>query len=374
MKNIPVMAWYFPNWHPDPRNDAWHGKGWTEWEVAKCARPRFPGHEQPRVPLWGYEDESDPAVMEKKIDAALRHGIDGFLWDIYWFNEGSYRFGALDRGFFGAKNNAKCKIALMWCNHNPGYVHPCAYRNPARKLLDGEVNPQTVREASDSFIRNYFWRENYLRIDGKIYFVLWDLEKFAGGLGGVDGARMVLNDWRARVRQAGLGEMMFAAVPKGDPSKACKLMHALGVESALRYSWPVNDDNFPAEDYDEFLRDGIATFQKDTDSMDLPMSITVSTGWDSSPRTVQSDMYDKIGYPFMTCITGGTPEKFEQGLRAAREFAQSDRFTGHMITLSTWNEWTEGNYLEPDTKFGYGYLEAVRRVFGNESGMGQGGE
>ena len=78
MKNIPVMAWYFPNWHPDPRNDAWHGKGWTEWEVAKCARPRFPGHEQPRVPLWGYEDESDPAVMEKKIDAALRHGIDGF--------------------------------------------------------------------------------------------------------------------------------------------------------------------------------------------------------------------------------------------------------------------------------------------------------
>ena len=66
MKNTKIYAYYFPNWHPDKRNDEWHGKGWTEWEVVKCARPRFEGHYQPLKPLWGYEDESDPAVMEKK--------------------------------------------------------------------------------------------------------------------------------------------------------------------------------------------------------------------------------------------------------------------------------------------------------------------
>jgi hypothetical protein len=66
-KHIDLYAYYFPNWHQDRRNDIWHGKGWTEWEVLKCARPRFPGHNQPLVPLWGYEDEADPAVMDKKI-------------------------------------------------------------------------------------------------------------------------------------------------------------------------------------------------------------------------------------------------------------------------------------------------------------------
>ena len=72
MKNTKIYAYYFPNWHPDKRNDEWHGKGWTEWEVVKCARPRFEGHYQPLKPLWGYEDESDPAVMEKRFAIVLR--------------------------------------------------------------------------------------------------------------------------------------------------------------------------------------------------------------------------------------------------------------------------------------------------------------
>ena len=90
MSKKEVLAWYFPNWHPDPRNDKWHGKGWTEWEVAKCARPRFEGHYQPRIPQWGYGDESDPQVMAGKIAAAKEHGITGFLWDTYWFSDGGY--------------------------------------------------------------------------------------------------------------------------------------------------------------------------------------------------------------------------------------------------------------------------------------------
>ena len=67
MKKIKLYSYYFPNWHQDDRNDNWHGKGWTEWEVLKCARARFVGHKQPLIPTWGYEDESKPEVMEKKI-------------------------------------------------------------------------------------------------------------------------------------------------------------------------------------------------------------------------------------------------------------------------------------------------------------------
>mgnify|MGYP003340779711 FL=1 len=76
-KEFTVGVYYFGNYHPgDPRNEAQKGRGWTEWELVKAAKPRFPGHQQPKVPLWGYEDESDPKVMERKIAAAADHGVD----------------------------------------------------------------------------------------------------------------------------------------------------------------------------------------------------------------------------------------------------------------------------------------------------------
>ena len=85
MKKIKLYSYYFPNWHQDDRNDNWHGKGWTEWEVLKCARARFVGHKQPLIPTWGYEDESKPEVMEKKIETAKKYGIDGFIFDTYYY-------------------------------------------------------------------------------------------------------------------------------------------------------------------------------------------------------------------------------------------------------------------------------------------------
>ena len=75
-----IAAYYFPNYHPnDKRNNARFGKGWSEWQLVKKAKPRFPGHNQPKIPLWGYGDESNPAVMAKKIDTAAKYGIDAFI-------------------------------------------------------------------------------------------------------------------------------------------------------------------------------------------------------------------------------------------------------------------------------------------------------
>ncbi len=371
MKKVPLMAWYFPNWHPDSRNDEWHGKGWTEWECTKCARPRFPGHEQPKVPLWGYEDESDPTVMAKKIDTALQYGIDGFLWDMYWFEDGSYRLNALDKGFFGAKNNEKFKIALMWCNHDPIYVHPASRRFVRPALLPGELSPEAFRRGSDYFIQNYFWRPNYLRIDGKVFFVIWDLDKLIKNYGGLNGTRLIFDDFRKRVADAGLGELYLACegthvegFNKKDRDTYNHILKAVGIDGTVRYSWPLQPYHFPDIAYDDYMANGIRTFGEDTALNDQPTSITISTGWDVSPRTVQSEMYEDIGYPFSPVVTNNTPDKFETALRAAKAFADSDQFTGDLIALSTWNEWTEGNYLEPSTQYGYQHLEAVRRVFG----------
>ena len=112
MKKRPIVAaYYFPNWHSDPRIEALHGKGWTEWRVAEYATPRFPGHEQPRIPLWGYQDESRPEVMGQKIAAAKQYGVDAFIFDWYCFNDGPYRTRALDEGFLKAPNCGDVQFA-----------------------------------------------------------------------------------------------------------------------------------------------------------------------------------------------------------------------------------------------------------------------
>lgn len=99
MKDIQIAVYYFPNYHADPRNEAVHGRGWTEWELVRSARPRFPGHRQPKVPLWGWEDEADPRVMARKIRAASDSGIDAFLFDWYYYDDGPFLERALLEGF-----------------------------------------------------------------------------------------------------------------------------------------------------------------------------------------------------------------------------------------------------------------------------------
>jgi len=116
-ETIQVAAYYFPRFHADPADEREHGKGWTQWIPLQKATPRFPGHAQPKIPAWGYEDESDPRVFEKKIAAAADHGIDAFIFDWYWSGGRSHLEGALQRGYLNASNNQRLKFALIWANH-----------------------------------------------------------------------------------------------------------------------------------------------------------------------------------------------------------------------------------------------------------------
>lgn len=363
-----ILAYYFPNWHKDPRNDVWHGKGWTEWEVVKCARPRFEGHDQPLVPLWGYLDESDPNVMEMKINTALQHGIDGFIWDLYWFEDGGYRMDALDKGFFGAKNNEQMKIGLMWCNHDPIYAHPATRIRPNDPLASGDISMEGFIRATDHFIKNYFWRPNYLRVDNKIFFSFYNPQKLVAGLGGLEETRKVIEDFRERVRSAGLGELYISACIQLMPGESKQILdefaNGIGIDGFNQYGWPTDKTNFPKEEFSKFVDEGIKTFDMWNNLTDLPYSPTVSTGWDCSPRTLQSEIYEDIGWPWSTVAVNKNSEDFERGLQAAKDFAESDRFKGSFISLSCWNEWTEGSYLEPDIKHGYAFLEKVKKVFG----------
>src|SRR5688500_15474523 len=136
-----VAVYYFPNYHLDARNERFKGQGWSEWELVKAACPRFEGHCQPLVPLWGYTDEADPLAMAQKIDAAAAHGIDAFIFDWYYYDDGPYLERALDEGFLQAPCNSSMQFALMWANHDWKDIHPTSPGKSAATLYPGMVKP-----------------------------------------------------------------------------------------------------------------------------------------------------------------------------------------------------------------------------------------
>lgn len=372
---ITVACYYFGNYHPgDPRNEKAKGTGWSEWELVKAARPRFPGHHQPNVPLWGYTDESNPEVMAKKIAAAADHGIDAFIFDWYYYNDGPFLDRPIDLGFLRAENNARLKFAFMWANHDWIEIHP--YRRGAERkvLYPGIVTPDTFERICDHVIRSYFQHPSYWRIDGRPYFSFYDLTTLLESFGSVEAARSALDKFRSKAAAAGLPGLHLNAVVWGrpilpgerKPADAAQLVKDLGFDSVTSYVW-IHHVALPElqTDYGE-VRDGYFCYWNEAEQrFDVPYFPNVTMGWDSSPRAHQDDEFGNFGYPFTNTISGNTPERFKEALEMTRRRMLSKPDGPRILNINCWNEWTEGSYLEPDTVHGMKYLEAVREVFGS---------
>ena len=119
------------------------GKGWAEWELVKAAKPRLPCHHQPKPPLWGYTDESNPQATAQKIAAAADHGVDAFIFDWYYHNDGPFMDRPIDEGFLKASNNVRPKFAFMWANHDREDIHPYQKGTPRKPLYPGVVTAET---------------------------------------------------------------------------------------------------------------------------------------------------------------------------------------------------------------------------------------
>ncbi len=374
--NYQIAAYYFPGFHADPRNDRWHGRGWTEWELLKRAEPRFPGHRQPKTPLWGYEDESDPGVMARKIAAAANHGLTAFIYDWYWYEGGPFLNGALDRGFLDAPNNDRLKFALMWANHDWIDLFP-AGRGGAPLLMPGAMARTAFDAAAARIVERYFAHPSYWRIDGRPYLSVYELMRLVEGLGGIENARTALDDFRARARAGGVGDPHLNAVVwgiqvlpgEGMPRDPDELLARLGFDSVTSYVWihhtPLG--GFPTVPYEEHARAAARDWGRFAGQYALPYYPNVTMGWDPSPRTVQSDAYENLGYPYMPVLAGNTPAAFGQALERAKSFLDEGRAAHPILTVNAWNEWTEGSYLEPDTTHGLAYLEQIKRVFGRRT-------
>lgn len=372
---IELAAYYFPNYHCDERNAVVHGKGWSEWELVKAARSRFPGHRQPKKPLWGCEDEADPTVMARKIDAAADYGIGVFLFDWYCYEDGTFLERALKEGFLHAPNRKRLHYALMWANHPWRNMHPRGLTEPLRTLWPGDVTPEGFERITDYAIAEHMTAPEYWKIDGKPYFSIYDLARLCENFGGVAALRRGLEGFRRRAEAAGLPGIHLnltsrgeAVLPGEKAANSPELIHELGFDSVTSYIWihHMRLPDFPRTDYRLLRRQYLAYWREAGKRYRVPFHPNIMTAWDASPRSVQSDVYQNGEYPYGPVVEN-SPEVFEETLRIFRQQILLRPPGERVITINAWNEWTEGAYLEPDEEYGFAYLDAIKRVFGFEA-------
>jgi len=354
--DAPELRWAFP-------------ERMGEWERVRQARPKFPGHELPGIPLWGYVNEADPYVMEMQIRAAADHGIRIFIYDWYWYDGRPFLEQCLTQGFLKARNCGDVKFYLMWANHDVKYAWDI--RNSWDRttvLYRGGVDRAEFERVARYVLTRYFTHPAYYRIGGRPVFSIYDLANLVRGLGGLKPAAAALAWFREEAVRAGLPGLHLQCILRGsrfnlsgvDDTAAtisqAEAIQALGFDSLTHYQFChfLNVRN-PLSNVVEMAEREWRNIER---TYGIPYFAHVSVGWDNNARFVELQP---------AIMTSNGPPELAAALRRARAWADAHPGQPPLITINAWNEWTEGSYLQPCTRHGYGYLQAVREAFGPDA-------
>jgi len=350
-----VAAYVWPSAHHDARfGDMLWPEQTGEWEMIKKGTARFEGHYQPKVPLWGYEMDDDPKVMEKWIDAATDHGVNTFIFDWYWFDDGPFLESTLNDGFLKAPNKDKMNFYLMWANHNvkQNYWNVHKFKDIDTTLWHGAVDLKNFKIIVDRVITRYFKEPNYYKIDGMPVFSIFSLSNLIEGLGGIDQTLEALNYFRDKTKEAGFPGLHIQAITSGSADQnKIYTYKTLQMNSLTNYNWGWMGE----QDYIKWASRAIENRKKLDSLVSIPMFTNVSIGWDDTPRFPQKGEKDIVRY-------NKSPESFAAFLQEAKEYCDNHPDQQKLITIFSWNEWIEGGYLLPDRKYGFEYLEKVKEV------------
>ena len=366
MGKYDVAAYVWPSYTGDePRARIFWEEGFGEWQTVRKMQPKFEGHQWPRKPLWGYVNEADPYVMEMEIEAAVSHGVNVFIYDWYWFDNKPFLEQCLDNGFLKARNNHKMKFYLMWANHTADTMWDKRISDLRIPVWDGAVDRKTFDFIVDRTIEKYFKHPGYYKINGKPVYMLFDIPNFVRGLGGIEEAKAALADFRRKTVEAGFPGLELQLCIKGtrkmdqilpDGTTVTEAANALGFDSGSLYQY--RDLTATNRPYPEILEDALREYERIRGTLECTAYPHVSVGWDSNPR--YNRFRDDV-------CTDNTPENVKRAFEEAKAYIDSHpELPVPLITVNSWNEWTETSYLHPDDLYGYGYLEAIREVFGGE--------
>lgn len=359
-----VAAYIWPAYTGDePRTKIFWPEGMGEWQSVKNAEKRFENHSWPRRPLWGYVNEADPNVMGMEIETALNYGVNVFIYDWYWYDERPFLENCLNEGFLKASNNEQMKFYLMWANHDVNLTWDKRLSADQNTVIwRGAVCRNAFERICKRVIDKYFSKKNYYCIAQKPVFQIYDIDNLVLGLGGVRETLEALSWFRKEVKEAGFPGVYLMLTAYGNTANLSgvdgektnrdfgKLYQAFDGMTHYQFVHYTEIDR----EYSDILKDVTREWEK-LERVDLPYYPHISVGWDNNPRF--QNFRGGI-------VRGNSPSEVEKGLRLAKQYADERPMQAKLITINSWNEWTETSYLQPDDLYRYGYLEAIRRVFG----------
>jgi lipopolysaccharide biosynthesis protein len=354
-----VIAIHLPQFHPVPENDAWWGKGFTEWTNVTRARSLFPGHYQPHLPAdLGFYDLRLPEARAAQAELARAYGIGGFCYYHYWFNgrrilekpvEAILQSGTPDFPF-----------CICWANEN----WTRAWDGQEREIL---LKQDYSREDDLAHIRSLLPMladGRYLRVGGKPMVLIYSVRKLPD-------PKATTDLWRDEAVKAGLPGLHLTAVESfGDTIDGPSLgfdsslefqprggdLHNAGVRRRQwwRRAWAKTQEQAFLDHY-FFDYDTLADNASARPFPAYPYIRSVTPGWDNTARKKKGAVV----------LLNSTPQRYQAWLEATlRQTQKEQRVVGEgeppLVFVNAWNEWAEGNHLEPDQKWGRAYLDATK--------------
>lgn len=355
-KPVRLIAFYLPQFHPIPENDGWWDKGFTEWTNVKKGKPLFLGHYQPRIPgELGYYNILDAEIREKQAQLAREHGIEGFCYWHYWFGNG---VRLLEKPFNQVLHSGKPEFpfCLAWANQS----WSGAWHGIPDKILMKQTYPGI--EDYKSHFNNLlpaFKDGRYIKVDGKPLFIIFQPQD-------IPEQKVFIDCWRELAVKSGLKGIYFVALTRElseaikvgydaytihQPSCFMKRAHyfAEKIYEKVTRNWHVRNKIFKSlslptiYSYKRIVKTSLNTDFFETYPCIVP-------NWDNTPRCG----IDGIVFH------GSRPKLFRNMLQQAINRVSGRDPEHKIIFIRSWNEWAEGNYLEPDMRFGKRYLEVIR--------------
>ncbi len=344
--DIRLIAFYLPQFHPIPENDEWWGKGFTEWTNVTKAYPLFDGHYQPHLPTdLGFYDLRLRETRLEQIDLAKKYGIDGFCYHYYWFSGQRVLNQPLDDMF--ADQESDMPFCLCWANENWTRRWDGAQQEI---LLEQKYQPGDDLAFIQSIVP-FFKDSRYIRINGAPVLIVYTPQQ-------IPDARRTVDIWRRYCAEQGIADIcLVAALTHGNQD-----YEEFGFDVGVEFP-PHNVDvenvnldisfNVPYYGYALLYHEFAQSFIDRDYDHDNNVFRTVCPSWDNTARTGS-----RAGM-----VLNATPNNYEYWLaetikKTRDEFPTEER----IVFINAWNEWAEGCHLEPDRKYGAGFLEATDRV------------
>jgi len=343
-----VIAFYLPQYHPIPENDEWWGTGFTEWTNTAKAKPLFHGHYQPHVPAdLGFYDLRVPETRTAQAEMAREYGIEAFCYYHYWF--AGERL--LDQPFNEVRDSGEpdFPFCLCWANATwTGIWHG----NPGKTLIEQKYPGTDDYEAHFQELLKAFTDKRYLTVDSKPLFIIFKPND-------IPGVQSMTDFFRKRAEDAGLPGLYLVGVshldnwnPEENGFDAAIVQNIPGLIGKVPWRYPLlklkswlNKGRLTIYQYKDLLKSFVPEKTKKLEY--LPCVIP---NWDNSPRSGMNGLI----------MQGSSPELFRQSLRQALNNVSTKPAEHQLVFLKSWNEWAEGNHMEPDLRFGHHYLQALQ--------------